>query len=82
MFYYSKSKYVLFNNCNRRLWLEKYKKEEMKEQRNQARLIEGNKVGDLAMNLFGDYYLAETNPIDIPKMCERTINAINNGYKE
>ena len=81
MFYYSKSKYVLFNNCNRRLWLEKYKKEEMKEQGNQARLIEGNKVGDLAMNLFGDYYLAETNPIDIPKMCERTINAINNGYK-
>jgi hypothetical protein len=81
MFYYSKSKYVLFNNCNRRLWLEKYKKEEMKEQGNQARLIAGNQVGDLAMNLFGDYYLAETNPIDINKMCENTINAINNNIK-
>ena len=81
MFYYSKSKYVLFNNCKRRLWLEKYKKEEMKEQGNQARLIQGNQVGDLAMGLFGDYYLAETNPIDINKMCQNTINAINSGTK-
>lgn len=79
MFYYSKSKYVTLCGCKRRLWLEKYKPEEKEEQEENQRLIVGNEIGDMAMGLFGDYYLAETDPIDIPKMVENTKEAIARG---
>ena len=75
-FYHSKSKYVKFMNCNKRLWLEKYKSEYMEEVLNEDRLAIGNQIGDLAMGLFGDYYLAETNPIDILKQIENTKSAL------
>ena len=39
-------------------------------------LINGNKVGDLAMSLFGNYYLAETEDNNIPVMIENTKKAI------
>lgn len=75
-FYYSKSKYVMFTECHRRLWLEKYKQEEKEESKNQTQLINGNMVGDLAMQLFGDYYLAETKDNDIPQMIKNTQDAL------
>lgn len=71
-FYYSKSKYVKFTECNKRLWLEKNRPEEQEEQHNEAQCINGNMVGDLAMQLFGKYYLAETTPVNIPKQVENT----------
>ena len=75
-FFYSKSKYVMFTECHRRLWLEKYKQEEKEESKNQTQLINGNMVGDMAMSLFGDYYLAETKDNNIPQMIENTKEAL------
>jgi hypothetical protein len=79
MNYYSKSKFVLFHGCKKRLWLEKYKKEEKLDVFNEQVLITGNKVGDLAMNLFGDYYLAETPDNDLMVQVENTKSAISQG---
>jgi hypothetical protein len=78
MNYYSKSKFVLFHSCKKRLWLEKYKQEEKEEILNQNVLIQGNRVGDLAMNLFGDYYLAETPENDLATQVQNTKQAIEN----
>lgn len=80
-FYLSKSKYVKFVKCNKKLWLEKYKSEFMDDIFNEDRLSIGNKLGDLAMGLFGDYYLAEQNPIDIPKQLENTRLALERKEK-
>lgn len=76
MNYYSKSKFVLFHGCKKRLWLEKYKSEYKKEVLNEHILIQGNKVGDLAMTLFGDYYLAETSDNNLKVQVENTKKAI------
>ena len=76
MNYYSKSKFVLFHGCKKRLWLEKYKQSEKVDTFNEQVLIQGNKVGDLAMNLFGDYYLAETSNNDLKVQVENTKDAI------
>ena len=52
----SKSKYCSFVQCPRNLWLGKYHPEEAAEDAAlESRLKEGNEVGDLAMQLFGDY---------------------------
>lgn len=75
-FYHSKSKYVKFMNCHKRLWLEKYRPEYQEEQHNITQCINGNLVGDLAMSLFGDFYLAETNPMDIPTQIKNTEMAL------
>ena len=48
--YYSKSKFVSFVGCHKRLWLEVFKKEEKEENNNTTQLENGNLVGDLAMN--------------------------------
>ena len=79
--YYSKSKFVLFHGCHKRLWLEYNKKEEKEEVNNETQLINGNLVGDLAMGLFGDYYLAETLDNDLNKQNENTLNALKNNEK-
>lgn len=77
--YYSKSKFVLFKGCNKRLWLDKYKENEKEEIHNETQLINGNLVGDLAMNLFGDYYLAETADNNLNIQTENTKKALDNG---
>lgn len=74
--YYSKSKFVLFQGCHKRLWLELFKKEHKEEINNQQQLINGNLIGDLAMNLFGDYYLAETPDNDLKIQADNTATAI------
>lgn len=79
--YYSKSKFVMFYGCHKRLWLEKYKEEYKEEIQNEERLVNGNLVGDLAMSLFGDYYLAETKENDLSKQASNTLEAIKRGEK-
>lgn len=74
--YYSKSKFVLFYGCHKRLWLEHYKSEYKEGTLNEQQLINGNLIGDLAMNLFGDYYLAETLDNDLKLQAENTVKAI------
>ena len=79
--YYSKSKFVMFCACHKRLWLEKYKEEYKEEVLNEERLVNGNLVGDLAMSLFGDYYLAETKDNDLKQQAFNTLEAIKRGEK-
>lgn len=52
----SKSKYVLGTRCEKLLWLSCYKKEEQEENRDVI-LESGNKVGELARQIFGDNYI-------------------------
>ena len=57
----SKSRYVLGKRCEKLLWLSCYKIEEQSEQNNDSILENGNKVGDLARHLFGNYILISYN---------------------
>ena len=77
--YYSKSKYVRFIGCNKRLWLEKYKPEFMEEHNNEEVFINGNLIGDLAMGLFGPYYLAETADNNLKVQVTNTKDALERG---
>ena len=52
----SKSRYTLFCQCPKALWLKVFKPEEaVVDEALQARFEQGNEVGDLAMGLFGSY---------------------------
>ena len=52
----SKSKYTLYRQCSKALWLKQYHPElAVVAPGMEARFIAGNQVGDLAMGLFGDY---------------------------
>lgn len=52
----SKSKYTLYRQCAKALWLRQYHPElAVVDPSMEARFIAGNQVGDLAMGLFGDY---------------------------
>ena len=52
----SKSRYCNAVQCPKMLWLHKYMPEEFDESvLNEAVLETGNKVGDLAMGIFGDF---------------------------
>ena len=55
----SKSKYCRGVQCEKILWLEKYKRESSESQKNEAVLETGKQVGEAAKKLFGDY-------IDVP----------------
>ena len=74
--YYSKSKFVLFCGCHKRLWLEYNRKEHKQEIKNETQLINGNLIGDLAMNLFGPYYLAETLDNNLEQQALNTKEAL------
>ena len=61
----SKSRYTAFCQCPKNLWLKMYKPEvEPVDEALQARLEQGNVVGDLAMGLFGDYKEAHAEKVD------------------
>ena len=77
--YYSKSKFVLFQGCHKRLWLEHYKHDEKVEVNNETQLINGNLIGDLAMGLFGNYYLAETLDNNLEQQAINTKQALLRG---
>ena len=77
MLYFSKSKYCAFWQCPKMAWLKKYKPEfAEKDPTVEARFLAGNKVGDLAMQLFGDFVEATAckadGSLDLPKMLETT----------
>ena len=63
----SKSRYTAFCQCPKNLWLKVYKPEEAAvDEALQARFKQGNKVGDLAMGLFGEYKEAHAeNPEEV-----------------
>ena len=52
----SKSKYCAFVQCPRNLWLKTYRPELATPDNSlEARMEAGNEIGDLAMQLFGDF---------------------------
>ena len=52
----SKSKYCAFVQCPKNLWLGVHKPELAEEDSSkESRMEEGNRIGDLAMQIFGDY---------------------------
>ncbi|MHB1454289.1 MAG: DUF2779 domain-containing protein [Saccharofermentanales bacterium] len=64
--YISKSKYISYSQCPKRLWLSVYRPE-LADEMDQSRFIAGNEVGALARNLFPggtlvDFCLDETKP--------------------
>ena len=74
--FFSKSKYCGLWQCPKIAWLKKYKPEEyVIDDGTKSRMENGNIVGDLAMQLFGEYNEVTTytnNKLDIPKMIEKT----------
>lgn len=61
----SKSRYTTFCQCEKALWLKVFKpQEEVIEPERIARFENGNKVGDLAMGLFGPYVEVTTFNLD------------------
>lgn len=82
----SKSKYVAFCSCEKKLWLRVYKPEFAEvDEASQARMDEGNVVGDLAMELFGDYVEVTAHKadgsLDIAKMLEDTQKCLADGVE-
>ncbi len=81
----SKSKFLAFCQCPKRLWLEVNKPgEAVIDDSAKARFEKGNEVGDLAMNYFGDYVdvtATKTDPngnivLDLSKMMIETSKLI------
>lgn len=59
--YLSKSSYCNVVQCEKILWLNKYKKDTATEENNESVLKKGRQVGEFAKKLFGDY---EDIPLD------------------
>ena len=57
----SKSKYCKSVQCNKILWMDKYKTEVAVQTARDTVLENGTKVGELARNLFGNYINVEYN---------------------
>ena len=82
----SKSRYTLFSQCPKALWLRVYKPEEAEvDEALQARFEKGNEVGDLAMGLFGDFKEVtvkhEDGSLDLTKMIELTQQYMEEGVE-
>ena len=73
----SKSKYVLGTRCEKLLWLSCYKKEEQEES-NDNILENGNKVGELARNLFGEDYILINYNDNYSQMIKETKKNLDN----
>ena len=69
----SKSSYCSCVQCEKILWLEKFKKEASQEERNESVFENGKIVGNLAKGLFGDYVEVPFDT-DIEKRLSRTQN--------
>ena len=69
--YLSKSKYTKAVQCNKILWLDKYKSEVATPLDNESVLLNGTRVGELAKSLFGEYIDVEFNT-DLSKMIDST----------
>ena len=84
--YFSKSKYTGLWQCPKIAWLNKYKSEEkVLDSSTLARMSAGNEVGDLAMQLFGDYKevpsYKKDGSLDLNKMKQLTLDYINEGVE-
>jgi len=73
--YLSKSKYCKAIQCNKILWMDKYKPEVAVQNARDTVLENGTKVGELARNLFGNYINVEYNK-DLNVMVEETKNLL------
>ncbi len=81
---FSKSKYCSYCQCPKILWLNKYKPETfVSDSSTEDRLEKGNIVGDLAMQLFGDFTEVTAydrdGKLDLSKMIEKTNECLKNG---
>ena len=82
----SKSRYTAFCQCPKILWLKVFKPEEATVDAGvQARFEQGNVVGDLAMQLFGDFKEAHAEKadknLDLGKMVEQTRQWMEEGVE-
>lgn len=84
--YFSKSKYTTLWQCPKAIWLKKFKPEEsVIDPGTIKRMNDGNIVGDLAMQLFGDYTevtVYDGEKIDLSAMIERTKEELAKGTKQ
>lgn len=82
----SKSRYTAFCQCPKNLWLKVYKPEEATVDAGvQARFEQGNVVGDLAMQFFGDFKEAHAElpdgKLDLATMVEQTRQWMDEGVE-
>ena len=82
----SKSRYTLFRQCSKALWLSIYKPDEAKiDDALKARFEAGNVVGDLAMDYLGPHeeVTAHTTDggLDLTEMCRRTRDCMARGIE-
>ncbi len=82
----SKSKYTAFRQCPKNLWLKIYKPDVAVEDPSlEARLKQGNEVGDLAMQYFGDFVEVTTykdkDHLDLPAMVRKTQQCMKSGVE-
>ncbi len=82
----SKSKYTIFCQCPKALWLRTYRPETATIDPNvENRFATGNLVGDLAMGLFGDFVEVtawdEDGSLDLTEMICRTQECISQGVE-
>ena len=80
----SKSRYTLFCQCPKTLWLRTYKPEEATVDASvEARFEQGNEVGDLAMGLFGPFVEVTTQRedggLDLTAMVDKTRQEMERG---
>ena len=72
----SKSKYTQGVICKKLLWLSCYKNEEKEDTENDAVFDNGNRVGELARSLFGDYILINHDD-GYQEMINKTIHELD-----
>ena len=78
----SKSKYTLYRQCHKALWLRQHRPElETKDSTMEARFMAGSQVGDLAKGLFGDYIDVTTykfdGKLDLSAMIAKTLDCLD-----
>lgn len=76
----SKSRYCRGVQCSKMLWMDKNKPELAEDTASEQVLANGNKVGDLAREYFGEYSLVECSA-DKAAMCKQTAELMNSGVE-
>lgn len=83
--YFSKSKYCGLYQCEKLAWLEKYNSSvKTPDPARDQRMKVGNEVGDLAMQIFGDFEevtVYTDGKLDIDAMIKRTQDCISRGVE-
>lgn len=81
----SKSKYTIYCQCPKALWLKTYDPDKAApiDEGAHARFEAGNEVGDLAMGLFGDFVevtaIKTDGSLDLKAMIDKTYECLANG---